>query len=104
MVKGSTPVFTVSIPSYNLSGTTVHITLDDGRTQVDLSGDRLTVVGDENESIVTFSLTQRETLMFENNKTEIQARFITADGTASVTEKKTISIYPVLLRRVITHD
>ena len=104
MVRGSTPIYTVSIPDFDLTDKTVYITIDNGNAQITLSGDRLTVTADETASTVAFSLTQRETLMFSAGQAEIQARFIDNVGMAYVTQKKPIPINDVLYRRVIRYE
>lgn len=104
MVRGSTPIYTATVPDFDLTDKTVFVTIDNGDTQITLSGERLTVTADEQASTIAFSLTQRETLSLMAGQAEIQARFIDEVGMAYVTCKKPIPINDVLYRRVIKHE
>lgn len=104
MVRGSTPIYTATVPDFDLIDKTVFVTIDNGDTQITLSGERLTVTADEQASTIAFSLTQKETLSLMAGQAEIQARFIDEVGMAYVTCKKPIPINDVLYRRVIKHE
>lgn len=49
-----------------------------------------------------FFLTQEETLSFKNGNCNIQLRMITYDGIAMASPIKTVNVYSVLNKEVIT--
>lgn len=107
--RGTTPDYLLTISGHDLSQQTVYVTIKQGTGQnaptLTLTGDRLKVAYNEQTatSTITFSLTQEETLKFRDGAAEIQARFISADGDAKATNKKSIPFLPVLNEAVIEY-
>lgn len=104
MIRGTTPDYLLTVVGYNLTGTTVFVTLGQGSHEVTLTGDRLTILYDDNDrSRITFRLTQQETLSLGEGMAKIQVRFIDETGTALATNIGTVAVKPVLYEEVIAY-
>ena len=105
MRRGTTPDYLLTIDKYDLTDTTVFVTLEQGSRELTLTGDRLDIQYDaEHEcSQIIFRLTQQETLSFGDGIAKIQVRFIDESGTALETKICTVAVKPVLYEEVIAY-
>lgn len=109
MIRGTTPDYLLTIPDYDLTGTTNYVTISQpghmtGTYQLTLTGSRLEVDFEEGSSTIAFRMTQEETLKFRSGSADVQVRFIDAEGEALATEYGKITVGPVLLEKVIAYD
>lgn len=103
MIRGTTPTYTLFVKGYDLTGTTVFVTIKNTMRKLVLSGERLSVTGGEEESIVAFGLTQEETLSLMEGTAQIQVRFIDSAGVAYATEIGRVTVGKVLQEGVIEY-
>lgn len=110
MIRGTTPALTVKVPA-DLTGQHCELTLrqaetrEHGESRVVLSGDRLTVVPGEKESVLACRLTQEETLSFQAGETVlVQLRWISAEGIASATYTTIMRMLEVQRNGVIVYE
>lgn len=97
--RGSTPTHTFNV-NVDLREATVYVTYSQrGQVIVEKTGDDLTIT----EESVTLSLTQAETLQFNNGRVEIQIRYVTADGFADASNIIIVDTERILKEGVITH-
>lgn len=104
MRRGTTPMYTLGIDGYDLSGMTVYVTVKQGTVVLELTGGDLSIVTDETGSTIVFALTQEQTLGFAEGAASVQVRFIDADGAAYATEIGRIYVSPILKDGVIEYD
>lgn len=107
MRRGTTPDYILTIPDHDLQGCAVFVTLRQNNQQVTLTGRRLNVRYEEGEdagTVITFRLTQQETLGLHVGQGQVQVRWVDARGTAMCTEIDTVTVLPVLLEEVIEHE
>lgn len=103
MIRGTTPTFMLFVEGYDLSGTTVYVAIKNDMRELLLSGERLSVTGGEEESIVVFGLTQEETLALKEGTAQIQVRFIDSAGVAYATDIRRVTVGKVLQEGVIEY-
>lgn len=103
MIRGTTPTYTLFVEGHDLTGTTVFVTFKNDRRKLVLSGERLSVTGGEEESIVAFGLTQEETLALKEGTAQIQVRFIDSAGVAYATDIGKVTVGKVLQEGVIEY-
>ena len=106
--QGTTPYLQVAIEGYDLSDAAViHVTIEQGNPRqpdhklLDLTGERVTVVADEEGSVVTAHLTQEETLGLRQGFAELQVRWRDQYGEAFEIEVITVNILKALYKGVI---
>lgn len=104
MMQGTTPPYVLTVTGWDLTDKTVFVTLE-GRdcNQVTKTGDDLTIVYSDNDSVVAFRLTQEETFALKAGEVKVQVRFIGADGLAHGTNIVTVENLRVLLQKVIQY-
>ena len=106
MIRGTTPIYTLTIDGYDLTEYTVYVTIRNNTT-ITLTGDRPSIAssgsGQTLASAVVFELTQEETLALKTGAGMVQMRFIDQSGTALATDIAQIRIEPVLYERVIEY-
>jgi hypothetical protein len=102
-VRGTTPDFELTVAGYDLTEQTVFVTIEQGGTQITLTGDDLDIGYADETSTILFSLSQADTLKLKKGHADIQVRFIDSDGHAEATETKQIRIDDVLLEKVIEY-
>lgn len=103
MIRGTTPTYTLFVEGYDLTGTTVYVAISKNGEVLVLSGERLSVTGGEEESIVAFGLTQEETLALKEGTAQIQVRFIDSAGVAYATDIRRVTVGKVLQEGVIEY-
>ena len=103
----------LTVENRDLTDKTVFVTLSQGRKKITKTNDELdirAVIVDEGQasertdSVIMFSLTQEQTLSFQEGDTEVQVRFIDSDDYAEATEIVSVEIGAVLLEKVIEYD
>lgn len=113
MRRGTTPDFILTVEGRDLTDKTVFVTLAQDRKKITKTNDEIeieTVIVDRGQasertdSVISFSLTQEETLGFKEGDTEVQVRFIDSDDYAEATEIVSVEIGAVLLEKVIEYD
>ena len=110
MYQGTTPVYFLTIPDYDLSGDKVFVTLSTLDYKLTLPNDRLDVSYGQNEdesysTLIAFRLSQAETLKFKAyKKVDVQVRGINFENQAVITEIKQIDVKPALYKKVIEYQ
>lgn len=95
MRRGTTPVLRFRT-SQDWTGYEVELTLEDKNIELHFDGDRLTVDGTE----VLITLTQEETLQFEEKKCQAQLKG-KKDGVVIATDIANIKVLPILHEEVM---
>lgn len=104
MRQGTTPAYTLTVVGHDLTDKTVFVTLKDAEGHiVTKTGEALTVVCEEEDSVITFRLSQEETFMLSVGTIRIQVRFIDVNGIASATDTAEVNNLDVLLNQVISY-
>ena len=104
MRQGTTPTFTLTVSGYDLTDKTVFVTVKGRGEPITLTGERLSIDCDSGISVVTFRLTQQETLALPLGRAEVQIRFIDADGVAKATDTAPITVERILQPGVIKYQ
>ena len=105
MIRGTTPTFTLTISNYvDLSlAQNVYVTIKQGNTTFELTGDELSI----DQNVISCYLTQEKSLkLAENTKTKIQVNWTYLDDEThtikrAATVVKEIMIGEQLVRRVL---
>lgn len=106
--RGATPILVITAKDADLIGTTVYVTI------AQANGRKLTKMYPNNNGSVTLEasgddtkvkvfLSQKDTLGFHQGKAEVQLRWIEEDGTAHVSNIKSINLSRTLLEGVIRY-
>lgn len=103
MVRGTTPEYVLSVSGADMTGSTILVTIAQGAHNMTLSDERLTVTYNEStdSSIITFRLTQQETLELKAGKAQVQVKFADGNGYVEATDIGEIIVLPVLNEDVI---
>lgn len=103
MVRGTTPEYVLSVSGADMTGSTILVTIAQGAYNMTLGDDRLNVTYNEstNSSIITFRLTQQETLKLKTGKAQVQVKFADNNGYVEATDIGEIIVLPVLNEDVI---
>ena len=101
MVQGTTPTYQLCVKGYDLTDKTVYVTVSSGRTLVTKTNPDIHVEYNGENSIISFMLTQEETLGFEVGNAKVQVRFIDSSGHALATNEGQVKVRNVLLKKVI---
>lgn len=105
MRQGTTPPYALTVFSRDLTDKAVFVTLEgEGGVEVTKSGDQLTMVCADNDTVIAFRLTQEETFALPQGRIEVQVRWIDADGHADATEIKAVANLRSLLQEVIRYE
>ena len=101
--QGTTPYLQVAIEGCDLSeAEVIVVTIEQDRTQMlNLTGERITVVSDEEGSVVTAHLTQEETLGLRKGFAELQIRWKDQYGESFETDIIQVNIQRALYKGVI---
>lgn len=103
-IRGTTPVYVLILDGYDLTGTTVYVTLAQGEVKTTLPRERLSVAAEESGSVVAFELTQAETLGYKVGYVEVQVKCIDAEGNADGFAIGQFTISRALLEKEISYD
>lgn len=101
MIRGTTPTETLTVDK-NISDHTIYVSYKSGGNIVTVTNDRMDIEyvpgadGQPESTIVTFTLTQKETLSLGVGTAEVQIRAI-KNGTAVATSKKNVEVEPIIL-------
>lgn len=100
MIRGTTPTIKLKA-KFDLRNWNLYVTLKQGLVEYTFENDELEIEFEDEYSVVSFMLTQVQTLSFnENNKVEIQLR--AAKGTSAIASKVTTAdVYRILMGGVI---
>ena len=102
MIRGTTPGYVLSVSGADLSSATVYVTIMQGESRsVTLTGNRLSITYSSNVSMITFRLTQQESLMFKSGRASVQVKFADGNGNVNATNIGDITVSPVLNEDVI---
>ena len=100
--QGTTPYLQVAIDGCDLStAAVIYVTIEQGVHKLNLTGERVSVVSEEGNSVVTVHLTQEETLSFKKGFAEIQIRWRDQEGDAFETEVMSVNFLKALYKGVI---
>lgn len=103
MIRGTTPDYILTVDA-DLSDKTVYVTISQGRVQITLTGDDLSIATDEGGSTIAIRLTQKQTLGLRAGEAEVQVKFIDAEGITCATDIQTLTVDRALLDRVVRYD
>lgn len=99
MRQGTTPTLQITVNNIDLADMEhIYVVFEQNGNLLKKSMTDLKV---EN-NVISVLLTQEETLSFKNGNCNIQLRMITYDGIAMASPIKTINVYSVLNKEVIT--
>lgn len=102
MIRGTTPTFVLTVEGYDLTQlTSVFVTFEQGSKELTKTGNELVLTASGDDTIVTVTLSQEETLGFTVGRAEVQVRFIRSDNKAYATERKPVAVKEVLYEEVI---
>ena len=105
MRQGTTPAYVLTVKNQDLRDKTVYVTLKDKNNHlVTKSGEDVTVTYSENDSVIAFRLSQKETFALNVGAVKIQVRFIDANGIAKATNKAEVDNLDVLLNKIIRYE
>ena len=100
MIRGTTPIIKLKT-KFDLRGWNLYITLKEGSVSYTFENDETEIVFKNGESVISFMLSQEQTLSFnENGKVEIQLR-AAKDGAAVASKIASIEVYRILMGGVI---
>lgn len=100
MIRGTTPTIRLKA-KFDLRNWNLYVTLKQGLVEYTFENGELEVDFDDGFSVVSFMLTQGQTLSFnENNKVEIQLR-AAKDDSAIASKVATVDVYRILKGGVI---
>lgn len=103
VVRGTTQGYLLNIKKYDLSKSTVYVTIDQHGHKITKNNSDLQIMANEDGTKILFTLSQEDTLFFDSGVAYIQVRFINKNGRALATKKKKIDVYPVLQKGVIQY-
>lgn len=100
MIRGTTPTIRLKA-KFDLRGWNNYVTLKQGLVEYTFENDDVEIEFEDGYSIVSFMLTQEQTLSFnENNKVEIQLR--AAKGNSAIASKvATVDVDRILMGGII---
>lgn len=99
MRQGTTPTIQITVNNIDLADMErIYVVFEQNGN---LSKKSMTDLKVEN-NVISVLLTQEETLSFKNGNCNIQLRMITYDGIAMASPIKTVNVYSVLNKEVIT--
>ena len=102
MYQGTTPALVLRVKDKDLTEATIFASISTGKTNVfTKTGDDLLVVKDDDDTLVTMTLTQNETLKLNAGDAEVQIRYVEADGNAWATTKAKVRVKDVIYRNII---
>lgn len=99
MRQGTTPILQITVNNIDLADMEhIYVVFEQNGNLLKKSMTDLKV---EN-NVISVLLTQEETLSFKNGNCNIQLRMVTYDGIAMASPIKTVNVYSVLNKEVIT--
>ena len=100
MIRGTTPTIKLKA-KFDLRNWNIYATLKQGLTEYTIENGELETEFEDGYSVVSFTLTQEQTLSFnDNNKVEIQLR-AAKDDSAIASKIVTVDVYRILKGGVI---
>ena len=101
MYQGTTPALVLRVKDKDLTEATVFASIKDGSHIITKTGEDLIIAKDSDDTLVTVTLTQGETMKMDKGDAEVQVRYITADGNAYATKKARVTVNDVIYRSMI---
>ena len=104
MRRGTTPQISQVVYGYDLTGATVYATVKQGQNVITKTGEDLTIEVTDEDTAVTFALSQEDTLSLQPGRAFVQIRWIDSDGNAYANYISEIQVEGVLLDEVIEYE
>lgn len=104
MIRYTTPSISLKLKDVDLTGNNVYVTLEQMNLKLTKTGIDLVIEQDEEDTDISFSLTQEESAMFNFDKAcSIQVNYINSAGVRGASEIKGIPVMRNLLDEVIEY-
>ena len=100
MIQYTTPTHTHRVKGIDLTGCDVWVSYEQGTVQVDLKG---AVEIDGEDSLVTVSLTQKQTARFREGTLLAQINWVYPNGNRDATDKKEMPVRGNLMAREVPY-
>ena len=105
MYQGTTPALVLRVKDKDLTeDVTIFASIRTGTNVVTKTGDELIVAKDDDDTLVTMTLTQNDTLKLNAGDALVQIRYIDDDGLAWATTKAKLTVKDVIYKDVIEYD
>ena len=104
MKQGTTPTISLTVCGQNLTSSKVFVTFKADGKVLTKSGNDISMVYDDEATVIATKLAQDETLMFHPGMIQVEVRWITEEGFAGGTNIAEIEVTPALLKRVIAYE
>lgn len=105
MLRGTTPAYELTIPGVDLtSNNTVHITIEQWDTLIDITNERLTMSYAQSKTTILFRLTQLETLDLIEGEADIQVKWINNEGLSDGSKCAKLVIDKTLYLKPMTYE
>lgn len=104
MYQGTTPALVLRVKNKDLTEATVFASIKDGNHIITKTGEDLIIAKDSDDTLVTVTLTQSETMKLDKGVAEMQIRYITADGNAYATTKARVTVNDVIYKSIIEYE
>ena len=104
MRRGTTPEVSLVVYGYDLTGAAVFATIKQGQNVITKTGEDLTIEVTEEDTAVTFTLSQEDTLSLQPGRAFVQIRWVDSEDNAYATDISEIQIDGVLLDEVIEYE
>lgn len=107
MINYTTPTISLTVEGADLTAFDVYVSIEQGKSELTLSGDALTVTADQEETKthISFTLTQEQSAMFSyGHSAYVQVNWINESGVRGATEIKAVRILRNLLDEVISYE
>ena len=102
MIRGTTPDYILNVNA-DLTGKTVYVTIKQKRNVLTLTNDDLTIAVSNGASSIAFSLTQKQTLQFDEGRAEVQVKYIGSDNKTKGTNVAAIMVDRALLEEEVAY-
>lgn len=104
MIRYTTPSISLKLKDVDLTGNNVYVTLEQMNLKLTKTGLDLVIEQDEEDTDISFSLTQEESAMFNFDKAcSVQVNYINSVGVRGASEIKGIPVMRNLLDEVIEY-
>lgn len=105
MYQGTTPALVLRVKNKDLTeDMTIFASIRTGTNVITKTGEDLIVAKDENDTLVTMTLTQSETLKLNTGDALVQIRYIDDDGLAWATTKAKLNVNDVIYKNIIAYE
>ena len=104
MYQGTTPALVLRVKDKDLTEATIFASIRTGTNVVTKTGEDLLVVKDDDDTLVTMTLTQNETMKLNAGDALVQIRYVEADGNAWATTKAKLTVKDVIYKNMIDYE